>query len=263
MPKTILIYQMGKVGSATIQRSLSRSRLTWLRVPFGELPRGADVVLQTHSHLDAKAIIDLPEHRERKRMLVVLSLTRDLLRRNISAFFHNISRPDHPWWPVGPQETVEKMSLEELAVAFRQREWLDLERETLPWFDRFAETVGVDIFAKPFLPCGYRQYPRDPGRLAILRLENMDQSVEWLRRLFSTPSFSIRRENLMSETWQGEIYKRFLEWFRPSQEELDAYYNSKMMRYFYSPEEIRGLRARWEESPGSRLLGASLKSPPA
>lgn len=246
MAKTILIYQMGKVGSATIQRSLSRSRLTWLRVPFDELPKGKDVVLSAHSHAHARAIIEHPEHREKKRMLVVLSLTRDLLRRNISAFFQNISSPEHLLWHVGPQEIVQKMSMEEIAVAFRQREWLDLERETLPWFDRFSETVGVDIFAAPFPRCGYRQYPRDHGRLAILRLENMDQSVEWLRRLFSTPSFSIKRENEMAETWKGETYRRFLEWFQPSQEELDVYYGSKMMRYFYSLEEIRAFRARWE-----------------
>lgn len=248
MPKTILIYQMGKVGSATVQRSLSRSRLTWLRVPFDELPKGKDVVLSVHSHEQARAIIKLPEHREKKRMLIVLSLTRDLFRRNISAFFQNISSPEHPLWHVGSQETVQKMSSEEIAIAFRQREWIDLEKETLPWFDHFAETVGIDIFAAPFPPHGYRQYPFDNGRLAILRLENMDQSVEWLRRLFGTPTFSIKRENEMSEAWQGEIYRRFLQWFQPSQEELDVYYGSKMMRYFYSPEEIRAFRARWENA---------------
>lgn len=245
MPKTILIYQMGKVGSATIQRSLSRSRLTWLRVPFDELPRDKDVVLHTHSHEHARAIINLPEHRERKRMLVVLSLTRDLLRRTISAFFENISRSEHPLY-VGPRETVEKMSVEEIIAAFRRREWTELETYALPWFDEFGISVGTDIFATPFFPRGYKQYPSDRGRVAIMRMENIDGSVEWLRRLFSTPSFSLKRENDTSETWKGEIYKRFLEWFRPSPEELDAYYNSKMMRYFYSPEEIPGFRARWE-----------------
>jgi hypothetical protein len=242
---------MGKVGSATIQRSLSRSRLLWLRVPFDELPKGKDVVLSVHSHEQARAIINLPEHLEKKRSLIVLSLTRDLLRRNISAFFHNISRPEHPGWYVGPQETVEKMSLEEIAIAFRQREWDHLKVEALPWFDRFAERVGVDIFATRFPPRGYKQYRREIGRLAIMRMENMDQSVEWLGKLFGVPSFSIKRENDTAGKWQGDIYRRFLQWFQPSQEELDAHYGSKIMRHFYSTEEISSFRASWRSPRGN------------
>lgn len=247
MPKTILIYQMGKVGSATIQRSLSRSGLTWLRVPFDQLPKDKDVVLHTHSHEHAGAIIQLPEHREKKRMLVVLSLTRDLLRRTISAFFENISRAEHPLY-LGPRETIEKMPVEEIIAAFREREWTELETYALPWFDKFGVSVSSDIFSVPFFPCGYRQYPSDIGRVAVMRMENIDRSVEWLTRFFSTPSFSLKRENDTSGTWKGEIYQRFLQQFQPTEAELDAYYCSKIMQYFYSAEEIRAFRARWISS---------------
>lgn len=249
MAKTILIYQMGKVGSATIQRSLSRSRLTWLPVPEDKplpiLPQDKDVVLHTHSHGRARAIINLPEHRDKKRMLIVLSLTRDLLRRTVSAFFENISRAEHPLY-LGPQGIIEKMPVEDIIAAFREREWIELETYALPWFDEYGASVNSDIFSVPFFPCGYRQYPSDIGRVAVMRMENIDGSQEWLRRFFSTPPFSIKRENDTSDTWKGEIYKRFLERFRPSAEELDVYYDSKLMRYFYRPAEIQQFRRRWE-----------------
>lgn len=258
MPKTILIYQMGKVGSRSIQQGLFHC-LFGQADSIDEILRfDGNVVAHTHSHQTAKAIIDHPIHSTGKRELIVLSLVRELLGRTISAFFQNIDTTGHPL-SVGERSYVSSLPTTAIIDAFRERQMWSLANEVAPWFDRFSENVGKDVFAIPFAADRGCQVYRSPkAKIAIIRTENLSQTEHWLERVFGLSLFFFGHPNNMAERWQGKAYQDFLTQFRPTPSELDAYYDTKIMRHFYSPEEIGTFRARWKEPPGSRLPGRRL-----
>jgi hypothetical protein len=245
MPKTILLYQMGKVGSAAVKRGFIRCGFEPIDTAEAIVQKSGDLVLHTHSHADAAATI--LRSKECNRELVVVSLVRELLGRTISTFFQNVSDRKHPWF-LADRETVEALSTDDLIDAFRARHVSGFRGSIEPWFDHFNEVVGVDAFAKPFpTDRGYCELPASEGvaKVALIRQENLSAAGSWLGEFVGAP-FVLREIHRTADKWQGRQYADFLSTFRPTQDELDLYYNCRIMRHFYSPEEIRAFRARWE-----------------
>lgn len=75
----VLIYQLGKVGSKAVRRTLQAA--------------GAATF---HMHRPELAAEQLRLSREAGHRIVVITASRDLLARNISAFFENMSNPQRP-----------------------------------------------------------------------------------------------------------------------------------------------------------------------
>lgn len=256
LSQPILIYQMGKVGSTTIELALRshsrrlhvrhlhmlsdldaieakvRSNLKDPRDTLGEIEKGRNLLEEIRRH---------PEWR-----INIVSLVRDPVSRNISAFFQGLSdrfpnyRVD---WDAG------RLTLRELADSFLADEIT--HDAPLQWFDRQLKPVfGHDVFATPFDHQKKREIQVLPKtRLLVLRLEDLDHCMadafqEFLGIRLEKP----RSANIGDEKGYADIYRAFKSSLVLPPDYLDRMYTSKLVKHFYTPDEISRFRQTWERS---------------
>jgi hypothetical protein len=150
----IIIYQMGKVGSSSVMKSLQK-RAIWPLFHAHFLLK----IANNRSFYNPKVyeILHLKRNEERqvrlgeflykklivpKKQLKIISLTREPIGRNIAAFFQNFER-----------ETGKKYELSN----FTPQELMDIFVNYYPhsipldWFDNyFKPFLGIDVYEYPF-----------------------------------------------------------------------------------------------------------------
>lgn len=259
---------MGKVGSSTIQRSLKtlnldmpifhvhylsksrvealeRERRKYMRTEkFGLLKRP-----WMYKYL-RKELIDNFDGRKWK----IVSLTRDPVARNLSAFFENLE-----FKRIGKQSEYEVRSdyynidpiilmgddLEKLAILFYERFKHD---SPLDFFDRELKSVfGIDVYSSEFPKSkGYKIYSGEKADALIIKLEYLDQCAQTaFKEFIHIDNFALIYTNIGNQKNYAAVYSRFKDFILFPGSYLNKMYQSKYMRHFYSAEEIKQFRNKW------------------
>ena len=136
----VLIYQMGKVGSSSIYRSLCRQ--------YDGVVGHTHVSAPAHATPLVRLIFEWTV--ANSQPLKVISLTREPVGRNVSSFFQNFEL-----FTGLPYEEA-KFSIEQLREIFLETFTHDAP---LTWFDRhILKTFGIDVYSKPFPENGVCTY---------------------------------------------------------------------------------------------------------
>ncbi|MDA8159249.1 MAG: hypothetical protein M0T76_00775 [Desulfobacteraceae bacterium] len=255
----VFIWQMGKVGSSTVFKSLRPYANPGISLApvVGESPRWLihHNLIQTHS---IKPLYDVLHHSEEE--FVIISLVRDLLARNISTIFQSMNYRE-PWrndYFIAGVEEFQAMPYEqqEQAIIGHLRR-LNTGSSVSSWYDNLLKSHFyypdidrhfIDVYAKPFdWERGFQTYESKSGRvrMIIIRLENLDEVAGELGKFMGLDDFKLRHDNLASYKWYQPIYKKFNSRYKPTVAELQSIYGSKFMNYFYSPGQINSLASRW------------------
>src|SRR5581483_10811453 len=173
----IIVYQFGKVGSTTMQRSLAALRLN---VPVYQLHflNEADQIEQWAKHTlrDPSRVLRMVALSRRVRRALesshpprynLVCLVRAPVPRNISMFFENVdSYVPH---------LDERYANHTVSYAEIRERFLNEFLEDTPnfWFDReVKEVFGLDVYAEAFDKArGYQIYENARARLIVIRLE--------------------------------------------------------------------------------------------
>ncbi len=260
----IIIHQMGKVGSKTIQLSLERAYKDARFIP---------PVLHSHLLTDLDNIAlgmdqefgeigkDLWMIRDVKQLNSiifnnthfkwnVISLMRDPVARNVGAFFHNLSLLMPDWKRYYESK---ELNIREVQDTFLSMEsihtspmyWLDLQLK--PVFD-------VDVFDLPFpRAVGYHIYHSPRAKLLMLRLEDLDRvAARAMDEFLGLKDFKIYNANVADDKDYAALYRDFKQARLPA-EYVDRIYASKTATHFYSQAELNKFRKKWvaEETSGS------------
>jgi len=252
MTKPVLVLAMPKVGNTTVIEALRQAGIEVHRAHF----------LSDRSFWQALARIELSgdEHRvqefldwnERLRKLAVrrfdgrgcrvITLVRDPVARNVSWLFESSSMKD-PDFVHRFHDDPDGMD------ALKKRFLEDQDHDhPLRWFDyEIRDVFGIDVFAKPFpRDAGYATYSRDEVDLLLLRLEDVSRSgPAALGAFLELDDIDLASRNVRGETPVGRLYERFSDWLTLPDEYLDRVYTSRLVRHFYSREEIDAFRRRW------------------
>lgn len=226
----ILVYQMGKVGSVSMQVSLRR---------LGFKTNHAHYLWMTHrGEYNTNKPGLVKNILKRDRQWTVVSLVREPIARNISAFFQRIEKyyPTYKTWEYKPDMVDAFLDAYE---QFWPLIWYDLEM--LPLFQ-------LDIYAHEFDHTkGYTIYKNANVNLLILRLEDMDRVIgqafkEFVGLRGVKPALSNYTTN---KSRVAQMYTDFKEKSRFPKEYLDWMYDSRYAKYFYTQEELMNFRSRW------------------
>ena len=267
--KKIFIWQVGKVGSSTVYRSLLpySKPSTWLVPSIQENSMCWPIhnnIIQTHS---IKLLYDFLHYSEEE--FVVISLVRDILARNISALFQSMNEEgtgrndnfiasieDFQVMPYEKQEQEITWRLRRLNTSTAVTAWYDKILKShfyYPEIDRYF----IDIYSKPFdQEKGFQLYESKSPRIKmiILRLEDLNEQKKALGDFLGIDNFNLISKNVASEKWYNPIYKRFKARYKPTEQEIEAIYRSHFMKYFYSPEQIRSFIEKWYRVTGTLAL---------
>ncbi len=242
----IVIYQMGKVGSRSIYDSLRAQGIGPAIHVHRMNPAHIAAVAERNRRAgrppptgDVLGPLLYQQAVKRGRPLEVITLVRDPVARNWSAFFENLDRF------AGPLSDRQRLDPSEL-----RRLFLEVYPHEIPltWFDdEFRAALGIDVYATPFPHRkGWLEIDAGPHRALILKLEAGDAVIEEAVGAFlGQPGFRLQRTNVGVEKPYARLYDEVTGSLRLSEEYLTRMYESRLATHFYSAAEIAAFRERW------------------
>ena len=253
----ILIYQMGKVGSASVYYSLKQSSIanTVLHLHF----LSHDLQKYRQAHIDA-GIKFLPDHlflgaaiRQQLDIrpdwpVLVISLVRDPIAITISNLFQNpdfagenIREPNGGIHPEKAHKLLERTLSSPTALSYIET-----------WFNNELKKVfGIDVFAQPFAKdVGYQIYREGNVRALILRLENL---IEWGPSVISDflgidKVLTLYTHNARNKSKDKNAYQKLYRMFSLSEPLCEQLYSSRFAQHFYSPDMTDRFISKWSRN---------------
>ena len=272
----LLVYQMGKVGSASVVEALG-ARLPdreVLHVHFlapEKLAAEARMYRERYARtqrIDAHHFVGLHLRErldaDRARRWQIVTLVRDPVARNLSAFFQTLEH-------AAPELSLRIARGEGDGVADALRRQLEATpwwwRDPLEWFDDELRAVfGVDAFAEPFPRERGWQILRAPrADVLLLRMEDLTRVAgDAFAAFLGVPGVALARRNAGDDKPYAAAYRLLSESTSLDEDLLESIYGGWRVRHFYTDVEIAKFRARWSRAgQGRKQSGPSLSRGPA
>jgi hypothetical protein len=267
MQKVILVHQMGKVGSTTVQLSLAQSDLKQPIIHTHILHQG-DIEQNTKgknslldysfANISHNVVVSSYIRRALRQSHAgncnwkVITLMRDPIARNISMFFQAASDRT-----MGLEQDYLKDAggdVDSLIEIFTHQFG---HKKYASWFDlHLNEPFGIDIFASEFPKSKGYQILKFPPHVEVLvfKLEKFNHCYKQaFAEFLGLEDFELININVASNKGYSDIYKQFLQKAKFPTEFLEAVYDSKVMRHFYSEAEVAGLIQKWAANEPTSL----------
>ena len=241
----IIVYQMGKVGSTSLSKSLRRKGLHPVydvhRIDPGHLQeiksiraaRGFDDVFPPVHQRGLKVYKEIVESNRHAKFI---SLVRNPVDRNVSAFFYNF---------VDIEKQYDDRPTESLVDSFLEEYHHDVP---LTWFQKEPEvTLNIDVYSGRFPHhAGHVRFSNGPFDLLVLRTELPDeQKSKIVQEYLDVPDLAIQRHNTGKKKSYAHRYKAFKEEVSLPISYLDRMLKSQYAQHFYSGKEIAETYDRW------------------
>ncbi|MCA9563472.1 MAG: hypothetical protein KC561_08280, partial [Myxococcales bacterium] len=201
----VLIYQMGKVASSSIYKALSPlSGLDVYHIHRIALPNIISVAkLNLRRGLVPRVSphAGLLRHRLRRAHgcpIYVISMVREPVGRNLSAFFQNVLRSREA-------ADVDASSVERLRSTFLESYSHDVP---VTWFDReFRPVIGVDVYDYEFdREAGFARFDSGPYRILLMRHDlGPDEVRAHLEDLLGREDFELGVANRGADKRYGDV----------------------------------------------------------
>lgn len=248
----IIVYQMGKVASTSVFRTLQSLDLD---VPVyqlhflndldmfeQELRRvSPDPSLVPHAIKVARDIRSEMERAPRQKWSLI-SLVRAPIPRAVSGFFEKLEE----YFP-SCSERVEcnELSLSEVADYF-----VNSYQDRMPnqWFEsQVRDLFGIDVYASEFPKTrGYQIYEKGNIRMLVIRSEDLNQrGATALREFLGLPNFRLVNDNVGEQKQYAGLYRNFLDVLRLPPEYIKEWNTTRYARHFYTTEELAHSVRRW------------------
>jgi hypothetical protein len=247
-PTPVLIYQMGKVASSALAHEIeavSDAPAYHQHVLSDAGIRFVENVYRQSWDVD-RLPIHLWESRRVRRLLrspahrpwTVITVTRDPVARNVSAFFQIADLQ----FGIDPVNT----EIDELRTRFLEQ--FDEHDRPLRWFDEELDGVfDTRTFAEEFPhEQGWTTIESDLARVGVIRYEDLQTATRpLLRRLLEVDVAALGDQNRSSTKKYADAMSGFREGLILPDDYLDWMYNSKYARHFYTDAEREAYRRRW------------------
>lgn len=249
----VLVYQMGKVGSSTVYKSLKKASLP---NPIFHLHFLSDDLLK-HRETHQKAGVHIPYHiilgeaihrkmaKKPKTEYKIISLVRDPIAYVVSNVFQN------PHF-ASQNIKIDGGSIEPNKVRLYLTEMLsepDAFKYVNEWFDRELKSVfAIDVFAEPFrVNLGYTIYRGAYAEALVIRLEDLSQKgPEAVAKFLGLDSpLSLKQTNSRSQSDEADTYQRVKKEIGISKDLCREIYSSKFAKHFYNEAMIDKFIAKW------------------
>ncbi len=241
----VIVYQMGKVGSTSIYSSIADCGVQPIDQVHRMNPEHIDELVS--SRADRGLHPHRPDHCARglelyeqivspKRESKFISLVRNPLDRNVSAFFFNV---------FDRKEQYQSLSTPRLVEVFIEEYAHDVP---LVWFQREpAVTLDIDVYDTSFpAERGHRTYQNGSFELLVLRTELPDAEKEdIIKQFLGLSRFQIQRRNVGKSKEYAEAYQAFKENACIPKSYLDRMLQSQYAELFYTDKEIERTYDCW------------------
>ena len=259
MHPPLLIYQMGKVGSSSIYRSIksgwTQSPVYHLHVLSEDNLNALDRVIRESypktrfipEHLIAGEFLRryLPTTTPKQKWKII-TLVRDPIARNVSSFFQDLTTR-HAY--LNYSQLIDNDDIEGtsrlLIEAFLNNH--DHHRP-LNWFDMELKRVfNMDVLSEAFdKERGFTICSNDRCNVLVIKLEALDRCVEpAFKQFLNLDGFQLQTENVSIQKNYGQLYNAVRKSIQFPDAFIDRMYASRLVQHLYTADEIAGFRRRW------------------
>ncbi|WP_335986098.1 putative capsular polysaccharide synthesis family protein [Spongiibacter tropicus] len=242
----VLIYTMGKVGSSDISKKL---KLSFQFHNFDQEIPAKNFSSRFTPHI-YRYVVEALRWKILGRKLLrvfglpaaelkVISIVRDPVARNLSAFFQNLDES------------------QVIGGSVSESEFYAYTNHMLPlvWFDvEFKRHLGVDVYAYPFdVEAGWCVIEKEGFKILILQLEELSNLGEIVADFVGDDKVYLggAKQNFSGDKWYGVLYSDLKAKIDISDEYLNLMYKSRFMKHFYGDEKTARMRAKWTQRDSS------------
>jgi hypothetical protein len=250
--KLILIHQMGKVGSTSINDMLrSFDDVTPFQFHWcnernhsykASIVQESRRVSNRYGDRDQFGLMLYDRIIKPLKSNTLITMFRDPVARNISSYFQHL---DEIW---GVRRAYNKIPMPELERGFLENFEHD---EPINWFDtEIRDIYGVDLLGHEFDRARRWSIIKDNGwSILAIRADLPDSGKqEAISKLIERPVPALKRENVGEDKFYAEVYRAFKSQVQLPSEYLDRLYSAPITRYFFTKNEICKMRERWESN---------------
>jgi len=265
----ILVLQMGKVGSMSVQAGIEEQNLPRriYHVHFLSERRTAETEQERRKYFRTERHDDLlrpwlnqfliKQYREDDsgRRWKIVTLTREPVGRNLSAFFENLSVTAHgegsefevqsDYYGIDPVTVTTDDPGKVLDLFFAHGR----HDSPIRFFDReIRDIFGIDVLNEDFpKEKGYKIYRSDRADLLVLKLEKLKECAEGaFEQFLDIKGFRLVHRNVGAQKTYAPLYDATKKNMKVSADYADRLYNSEYMTTFYSDDEIQAARDKWQ-----------------
>jgi hypothetical protein len=266
--RLVLIYQMPKIGSQTIEATLRQCsfphpiyRFHYLSRAFAKtLRRGLssstpDPAWKRDARQQLDSIRAMSQVVRLRRLLClcgcripklqVITGVRELISLVAASIFEN-------YLYFAPN--LESMTVDTCREALLHPKTFKTLRD---WFDlELKSSLGIDVFKTRF-PCekGYAVFENRFARVLVYRYEALPRLPVLLKEFLDYEIPELVNCNLGESKPYAQQYRFVKEHLRLPADFVTALYDCKMMRHFYLDEERQNWRAKWTAPHRDKLAG--------
>ena len=241
----ILVYTMAKVGSLSVYSSIKKQTsipcFHLHSLNLEEIENGNQICFNLGLYPDSRNLAPFVVHQiiTPKKACKIISLFRDPVERNISAFFDAFELY------VGVAADEYKGSIDELITCYHKK--LPHEYSIL-WFEKqFKRDLAINVFDYNFnKEAGFQLYKKDNYEILIIN-SRVDDALkrDLVAEFISEKSFVLNNVNVTSKSNGNELYQRFKNAIGFDQSELDAMLKSQYSQHFFTKKEIEDCYQLW------------------
>lgn len=240
----VVVLQMGKVASWTVVKTIQAMRPEMVLCELSRSVVEKDAIVHLHDPRVFKR--HLRDTADDGRDLLVVTLFRDPLRAAIAAFFQNIAEADHPYSHYGPREDVLAAEGSELVAYFREIVSAEHAAAFEDYARRYGAALGLDAYDLPWDGDGVAAGCFARGRFLAIRTHRLAAALPRLAAAVDCPTpEGLIDENRAEGKWYAPAYRRFLDAFTPTVDELTAFYDSRFARSNFSPMDRCNFIEAW------------------
>lgn len=242
----ILIFTMAKVGSLSIYFSLKKSipKTTLFHIHHlkqSEISKNIKLCFDNGIYPGSRSPVPiiLSEIINVKRPYKIISLFRDPIERNISAFFEAFEL----YVGCPPEKYME--SLEELETIYHEKL---PHHYAINWFDEHLYTsTGIDIYQKPFNhDAGAMSFSKDNVSILILNSAIADDNkARFISDFTNAKNIVIENRNITADSKAADLYSRFKNTIKFEEKYLNNLYNSKYAKHFFTDSQRQAAINKW------------------
>lgn len=228
--RPVFVYQMGKVGSASIRDSLAAQYHQPVVHGHGFAPdfHNWQIPLLYHVFMEGKG-------------LDIITLTREPISRNVSHFFQKFTEySGHHFNEFSPDSPDKLLRL-----------FLDSYDHDLAtyWFEEHIQrNFGIDVYSRDIPNCGYQFYEKGRVRVLLIKLETDNAKKEdAIKKFFNLDSFTISNSNISKKKPYGTLYQSFVEKVRLPRDYIEARLSSRYFKHFYDEKTSNAVWDKWHK----------------
>jgi len=243
--KSVLVYQMGKVGSSSIEKELIRHGVDVMhthKISNSDVHFYEPEIIDKLKRFRIKIMHFFVSRLVKKKKCKIITIVRDPLDRTLSQMFHHIDlliynhNKDDTRKEESTYDLFKSILLNDVNINYSD-EWMKGE---------FNASIGGDYLDYDFnKKLGYGFIETSKKEILILRFEDLGGLSNVIGAFVGVDGFQLSYSNRAAHKWYGDLYKNFKKELEVSDDVFDGIYETPYFEHFYGDVVRQKKKDQW------------------